>query len=1576
MGVDLTTTPRPPVYVDDPTLQVLVDYVMAHGAHYSLLGVPAIASSVIFLARVVYLRRNKIEHSYGRTNVIYWTSQLALAAAALSFLVLSFTLLTGPYSIITDGLLSSAGWLFVSALTAIYLNSHEHRYTIRASDILTIFYIVIFTASSLSLYILLGNEEKKTIHFVDPPPASAYRSGPFRSLLFANIALAIAFFVEIFPRTNTKVQRASREREELNAYDQANLFSRLTFHYATHTVVLGGTRPLQNRDVDSKVPSDIKTSNNHELLAIGWLRRIARRDFSFFRFRSYYDDDNVRRGPPSLLVTVLWAYRIKLLFAILARTASVVFIYVPIFLLKYLIRFFVDYADAIKNDTTPPAASLGYAIAISMFVSTLFSGILLANSARLLSTLGISARAGLTAMIYRKALRLSRDARAGKTVGDLIDYMARDAELWLVTSDSLHAVVTIPVELGIAAYLLYDIVGWSVLAGVGVYATVAVILALFGSIRRVAERLKYKALDSRIALLREVLSNIKPIKFNGWEGAFRRKIDATRSKELNAQRGHSVIRAFMETFFSSANLLITLGTFAVYATIGGPDRTPGPITAEIIFVGIALFARLGLTLSLINYSKTHLIAVKEATIRLRNFFLAEEVETNNVAFYARQVPTPQNSPGGFYPGIDVNDCTFAWTRKRITVNNPNLPEYVSTLVEQGCPYNRIFTAPRLYSAKENDPSVLRDINLYLTDGKMAAVIGGSGKSTLLHGIAGQLYKFHGFISIFGTIAFVPEEDWILNNTIRENIVFGATFDQERYDQALFVTGLVADINALPAKDHTEVGERGDLQLTISQRKRVALARAVYQDPTIYLFDDPLRFVEPELAKHLWDNLLGPNGIIKTKTRMIATRDLSHIKEFDQILLIAKGRIVEDGTYDFLYKAKNYFYRLINNFETAQQSAQKKADKTPIRVLQNKAAVVQIESAQESKKAAQPIVSESLAADRVGSVKVAWKTYWEYIKAISIVNVILFVVLFVVVQAVQIATNVGLARWVADLERGNAQPTIHYLTKYGVVAGIFIAVDLIAYLIVNVICGVRGARILHERLITRVLRMPFSFFDVTPLGRVIDRFSYDTHIVDNHLPLLLPGLLRYSTSILAIFVVIYYSIPSFVFAIPPLVIIFLLAQFFYFKTACSFKRLSSVAKAPLYDNFEEALTGAHILRSDKTFATVFEHKNLALSDVVANTTNYQMLATHWLTVRLQIISAVAVLAVAYFGVEDVEHISTSRVGLSLVYVLGLSTVFTLFVRSFNDLQILLISVERIHEYSRKPNEAPLETEPMSAVKIPQGWIREGRIEFKNYSTRYREGQNYAIKEASFAIEAREKVGIVGPSGAGKTALVLSLFRLLEAADSFWSIASDPEMGQHHMDPEFMLCRDGGSIEIDGQDISRVGLKALRKQLTIIPQETTLFVGTLRENLDPLREFSDSELWDALRRAHLKDYVASLHGELSYKVTRNSANFSPSQKALIGLARALLTKTKVLIVDEPATTLVDSQTHALIQQTIRHEFVDRTVLTIARHAHTVLESDRVLVVDNAAVREFDVPGKLLQQRDSLFYHLAQQEGEIIA
>ncbi|KAG0275589.1 hypothetical protein BGZ95_008606, partial [Linnemannia exigua] len=1537
----------------DP-LQAWAEFLIAHGGHYVLIGLPSLLAFFSFRSRNKYLTkyRGQPPHRFGRTGLIYWPEQLFLLVAWGAALALAYSLATGPYIASADGLLLSTPFMLCAWWYALILNRNEHRYETRSSDTLFVYYLITLIGSGLSLFILFSEHEKKPILLMDPPPIFEYKMDPFRYLLVFTGSIGLAFFFEVLPRSWTRVQRERKAQEGLTAYDQANWFSRLIYYFVQPLMSLGAKRTITVEDLDEKTPEEMKARVNYERISSVWDVKAAR----------YYKqvDKNKAKGSkrlpaqPSLVWTILDVNKGRISSMMIVRMLSFALLFVAPFLFTYLLKFFTDYDDAVKRGKKPPATVNGILIAVGIFIGAMSSAILLTASSNECSNLSIETRSGLIAMIYRKSLRLSPAARSKSTLGEISNYMAVDTEVWMAAGNMLPLVLTLPVEISLGLWLLYRLL---------------------------------KAMDNRLRVMTEILANNKIVKLYSWEDMFRRKIDVLREQELRAQWALSRVRSFLAIIFSSVNLLMIFATFAVYSNFGGPDFTPAELTPQIVFVGITLFSMLGRPFGVISLAISHVIQLKASNRRIASFLLLEEVDPTVVERYGRHTGHTKDADGNGIssnlPAVDIENGTFAWDKESITGPPPAIAMTTEEAERQPLLSSSINrpSSPSSSYATTSRPT-LSKIQLSVLEGNLTAIVGriGQGKSSLLSAIMGEMYKLEGTVKTYGNIAYVPQQAWIINATVRDNILLGKPFDQEKYDHIIYASGLKPDLDMLPAMDLTEIGERG-INLSGGQKQRVSLARAAYQDADIYLLDDPLSAVDAHVDVHLWHHMIGPCGLLKDKTRILVTHGIHHLSEVHQIVVLKDGQISEIGEYQQLMMAKDAFYQLIYDYSVKRQvsSSHPKDD--------NSATLAPSESiGQQDKKAtvggdnskteatttgasAGKATSQSgsgglVGKEKVEEGKVGWRVYLDYARAISFKRAFICLCLYGVGQACQISTTFWLRYWMTagERERKEDRPPYFYLAGYAVLMLLYLVVDVTVSYMANVVCGIRGARTLHNRLLTRVLRYPMSTFDTTPMGRIVNRFSSDVAVIDSGLPESLPGFLGFSASAIGIICVIGYSTPPSLVVVPPLLLFFLVVQNYYIKTSGAIKRLISVAKSPLYQHFSESLVGVSTIRSLEGLQSQFIAGNENRTDTIARITNVFMLTSRWLTIRLQVISSSVILLTAVLAVLNVDRLDSSLVGLAMSYALNLTNIVVILVRTSSEVQNQFVSVERIQEYSEKPVEAPLE---------------HGRITFNKYSARYREGLDLCLREASFTVEPQEKVGIVGRTGAGKSSLTLALFRIIEAADSYWALASDPsrpELPKHENFLDSLGQAVGGSIEIDGVDIASIGLRQLRQHLSIIPQDPTLFAGTIRENLNPSSELEDSVLWEALERAHLKDFIGSLAGGLSFQVSANGDNFSMGQRSLICLARALLRKTKVLVLDE-ATAAVDVETDALIQKTIRTEFKDRTILTIAHRIKTVMDSDKVLVLDQGRVEEFDSPEVLLRRgEESLFWRLAEQAGEV--
>ncbi|KAG0327662.1 hypothetical protein BG004_002731, partial [Podila humilis] len=1490
-------------------------------------------------------------------------------------------------------------------IAALFLNIYEHRYTTRSSDTLFLHYMSTLSVFLVSSYILYDkeqqqHEQQQPEHFVNQTIHDAIKI--IRGLILSTVFfISLGFIAEAWPRPKTRVQITAREKENLNEYDQANLCSRLTFHFVDRIVHLGAKRALVPEDIDNTTPHSLKTRAVYGAVAAEWEKELARCATSSSSSKGRQSSKTTTATTtPSFFWTVLRAFRGPVLVSLFLRFIAFRLPFLTPVLLRQLLAFITAYHKAVmlmnNNDnsnkgfesddefTPRPRFRDGMLISFALFLVNTVGTVIGTMALQYSYDLGMKARGATIAMIYRKSLKLSPQARQKSTLGEITNHMAVDAEKWINGSNFMPAMFFVPMDIAISMYLLYQLFGWSSVAGLVVVAIVVPLNAKMASFLNTFQDEKLKWMDTRIRA----------------EDAYREKIETLRENELLAHKRFATIRAVLAIVFSSVTLLMALATFAIYATIGGPGGTPGKMTAEVIFVGITLFSVLNRPLGRVTMMISQTIAVIVACRRIQHFLLLEEIDTTVVQRHIR-LQANNNNVGLSLPAVEIENGTFSWEK------NPE-SETSTEIADETQPLLSRVSSPTLFRP------TLSNINLTIAEGHLMAIVGriGQGKSSILGAIMGEMYKLQGTVKVYGdTIAYVPQQAWIINATLRDNVLLGKAFDKEKYDRIVYAAGLAPDFAMLPAGDHTEIGERG-INLSGGQKQRVSLARVAYQDADVYLLDDPLSAVDAHVDRHLWNNLIGPHGLLKDKTRILVTHGIHHLEHVDQIVVLKVGTISETGQYQELLKARGAFYQLIKEYSANVPSKGRQVEnedrlegiaqeKISSGISSNDASTigdgddVEIEEGDkdckdDSKSQKVSGAGNLVSVEKMQEGKVSWEVVKTYAQACTIddclppisssyLNTFNCLMLLILGQIAQISTNLWLRYWITDSETHERDGTkghsvAFYLTGYAFFVLLFMVLDVSGNYSCEVLCGVRASRTLFKRLLNRILQMPMSFFDTTPLGRIINRLSSDVDAIDTQLPNEMNDLLRFFALIGGTFFVIAYSTPAFLLVVPPLAYIYFLIQDHYIRCSASLKRLYSVSKSPLYQHFSETLSGIASIRSGgPRLLDQFVQQNEDRSDTIVNRLNIYTMSNRWLATRIEFLGNCTVLLATILAVANADKLDPSLSALALTYAINVVGQLVYLVRTVNEVQNLLVSVERIQEYSIKPTEAPRETN--SVISLPENWPQEGRVVFKNYSARYREGLELVVKNVSFEVQPAEKVGIVGRTGAGKSSLTLALFRIIEAADSYWAIASDPSIEGKQEDEEFLNSNNdsGGSIEIDGIDISTLGLKDLRQRLAIIPQDPTLFAGTVRENLDPFQQVPDVDLWEALERAHLKDYVVSLAGGLSFEVAQNGENFSVGQRSLICLARALLRKTKVLILDE-ATAAVDVETDDLIQRTIRKEFKDRTILTIAHRIKTVMDSDKILVLEKGRVEEFEAPEVLLA-RKGLFHSLAEQAGEIV-
>ena len=917
-----------------------------------------------------------------------------------------------------------------------------------------------------------------------------------------------------------------------------------------------------------------------------------------------------------------------------------------------------------------------------------------------------------------------------------------------------------------------------------------------------------------------------------------------------------------------------------------------------------------------------------------------------------------------------------------------------------------------FSWEEGSTSVLKKINLEVRRKELVAIVGqvGSGKSSLLSSIINEMNKtvFNAEVNVNGNISYVPQQGWMQNTSLQSNITFGKDLDEGKYNKVIDACALAPDLEILPNGDLTEIGEKG-INLSGGQKQRVSLARAVYNDGDIYLLDDPLSAVDAHVGKHIFDKVIGPTGLLKNKTRVLVTHGVKFLPYFDKIVVLKDGAISEVGTYkELLDQGREFADFLIQYIQEEEEKHLEGNDLEALELVKgdlankigkdkldrqiSKTSSVHSESNvsaishfkvkrstenenlneksllkkrsnpnsnygatandMESKKKRKPEFRRGngrkpgnggrlMTTEHVETKAVDSAVYFFYFKAVNLKLAFLILILNIVQQALSIGTNVWLSQWADDPDAGETKARNIYLGIYGLL-GTLTAVGICSVTLITAVGGLNASTKLHDNMLNSVLRAPMSFFDTNPKGRVVNRFAKDVDLVDGSIPNTFGALMRLGLGVLGVLFVICTTLPIFIAIIIPISFGYWMLQKFYVSTSRQLRRLESSTRSPVYSWFGESVSGVSTIKAygmEESFCQQMESK----VDTNGKTMMPNYIANRWLSIRLEILGNIIVFFASLLAVLGRDTLEPGMVGLSLSYAMQITGQLNMLIRQTSQIENNMVSVERIKEYQ---NSLPQEADWMLAGDPSrEDWPQRGHIQLTNLEMRYREGLPLVLKGVNLSIQSGEKVGIVGRTGSGKSSLTLSLFRISESS--------------------------GGNIVIDDLNIANIGLGTLRSSLTIIPQDPVLFSGSLRMNLDPFGKHNDRELWNSLELAHLRSFTSSLPGGLDFMISEGGGNLSVGQRQLLCLARACLRKTRILFLDE-ATAAVDLETDDLIQATIRTEFADSTILTIAHRINTIMDSDKVVVMDEGKVMECDSPQNLLMNENSVFYSMAKEAG----
>ncbi|XP_053376083.1 multidrug resistance-associated protein 1-like isoform X1 [Mercenaria mercenaria] len=1441
----------------------------------------------------------------------------------------------------------------VTLLLVMWYIDRERRKGFVTSGIQTIYWFL----SSLCGAILMYSRMVKQV-------PDDYDSGSREIILMKSyLALSVVQFVLTW---FADIDSLSERECKLSS---SSFISRLMFTWFDGFMSLGYQRPIIDSDISEMMPTE------NAKTAIPSFEKT----WASVQNKVKTETMSKNKEKVSLLEVIIKANLPILLSANLLKLSSQIFIISRPFITGLLVAF--------VGDMSQPGWK-GYVYLIAGITCIIGDECIGNYVKHLCTSTALRLRVCLNSTIFKKSMRMTNKARSESTVGEIVNVLSQDVGQVQHFIAYFYWIWCVPFELVATFAVLYYTVDYAAVAGVCVFVIVMPLNVFMARNSQNTHLARMNKKDKRIKLMTEIMNGIKILKLHAWEMAFGEKILELRKDEISILRKQKIFGLIGSLCWRLAPVMMTLVTFGVYVNISANHM----LTAETAFRAMATFGMLTHTFNALPHIVCHFLRSFVSIRRVEKFLNNDEIPVDIVAHNCSD------------DAIKVEDGTFTWDEK---------------------------LGP-----------CLKNINMSIPKGSLVAIVGtvGSGKSSLLSAILGEMEKDTGNVNVDGSVAYVPQQAWIQNNTLRDNVLFGNKYRKQTYTDVIDACSLKRDLDILPGKDQTEIGEKG-INLSGGQKQRVSMARAVYFNSDIYLLDDPLSAVDAHVGKHIFDRVIGGKGLLRNKTRVLVTHGITWLPYVDRIFVVENGTISETGTYQQLMSNEGAFATFVqkyqndghisddeeNRVEEVIQSTQETMDttandlmKTPDNCIpplnnlffesdsgyttesestsghrkevdrkhelfrrsisrtismEDKQVISNVETETQDhipekkgvrletfddkkkmneeriKRESDKICTGKLIEDEeIETGEVQLKYLLPYFKAIGLLSCVAIVICFIGFKVCEIVRSVLIKEWTEDESLNNitALPSEseerykqnQHFIKLFALFGLVHCIANISQEALMALGVLRAAKVLHEEMLKNLLRGPMSFFDTTPVGRIVQRFSGDIEPLDGDITGHINHLLHCIIGLIGVFVVIMMSLPKFIIMAIPIAVVYNEIQKRFVPIRRQLSRIESKRGTPVHSHFTESLNGVHVIRAfgmQNEFALQSSRKVTDICEI----NFHNRTVDRWMNVRLILMNTFCFAATTYFAIQEREYLSGALIGMAITYVFKLNGSLEGFVRVSGELEKDVVSIERIGQYSSIKQEAPLYT---SAV-LEKSWPENGEVDICNYSLRYREGLDLVLKNINVSVKPGEKVGIVGRTGAGKSSLTLGLFRLVEPAE--------------------------GNIRIDKYDISELGLFDLRSNLTILPQEPLLFSGTLKNNLDPLDTHTDEEIFTALEHAHLKTFIDTLPDKLNYDCGEGGQNLSMGQRQLICLARSLLRKSSILVLDE-ATAAVDMKTDELIQNTIKMEFKDCTVLTIAHRLNTVIDYDRILVLEHGEIKEFDSPKILLENKNSSFYSMAKDAG----
>ncbi|XP_027169805.1 ABC transporter C family member 13 isoform X1 [Coffea eugenioides] len=1233
-----------------------------------------------------------------------------------------------------------------------------------------------------------------------------------------------------------------------------NFWHLITFKTIDTLMACGVERQLDSNDLLS-LPEDLNPSSCHHILQQCWEAQ-QRKNSSHL----------------SLLKAICCAYGWPYFHLGFLKVINDCLGFVGPVLLNKLIRFLQQGSDHYD----------GYIFAISLGLASILKSFLDTQYTFHLSKLKLKLRSSIMTIIYHKCLHVRLAERSKFSEGEIQTFMSVDADRTVNLCNSFHDIWSLPLQIGIALYLLYVQVKFAFLSGIAITILLIPVNKWIAQLIAKATRSMMEQKDERIRRTAELFTYIRTLKMYSWELIFASWLMKTRALEVKYLSTRKYLDAWCVFFWATTPTLFSLFTFGLYTLMGHQ------LDAATVFTCLALFNNLISPLNSFPWVINGLIDAFISSRRLSKYLSSSECE---LGMEKKGYPSPENM------AVIICDACSTWS-----------------------------------SSDEKDLSLILDnVTLQIPKGYLVAVIGevGSGKSSVLNLILGEMRLVIGSIHLNGSTTYVPQIPWILSGTIRDNILFGRNYNSTRYSDVLHACTLDVDISLMIGGDMACIGEKG-INLSGGQRARLALARALYCASDIYMLDDVLSAVDAHVACSILHNaILGP--LMNQQTRILCTHNIQAIYAADMVVEMDKGRVKWVGTPSDLKVSSYLAFPSIENCSISSEVQVEERSSISVEAEGG----VEVDNSYNLEGGQGTTDAETRKEGRVELL--VYKNYAEFAGWFITILTCLSALLM---QFSRNGNDLWLSYWVDTT--GSSQKDYSTTFYLGMLC-MFCLVNSTLTLVRAfsfAFGGIHAAIQVHDRLLNKLINASISFFDQTPSGRILNRFSSDLYTIDDSLPFIFNILLANFVGLLGIAIILSYVQVIFLLVLLPFWYIYSKLQFYYRSTSRELRRLDSVSRSPIYASFTETLDGASTIRAfsseDFFFLRFIEHIT-----VYQRTSYSEVTASLWLSLRLQLLAAFIVSFVAVMSVVGSQRLlpitlgTPGLVGLALSYAAPIVSLLGSFLTSFTETEKEMVSVERVLQYMDIPQEV------VRDEQLYLNWPSQGEIQFQNVTLRYMPSLPPALRGVSFIITGGTQVGVIGRTGAGKSSILNALFRLNPIS--------------------------GGCILVDGINIAEISLRDLRSHLAVVPQSPFLFEGSLRDNLDPLHISDDRMIWNILEKCHVKQEVEA-GGGLDMHVKESGISFSVGQRQLLCLARALLKSSQVLCLDE-CTANIDTQTSAKLQNAIASECRGLTVITIAHRISTVMNMDNILILDQGILVEQGNPNSLLNDDLSRFSSFAK-------